>query len=183
MKGGGVVILGAGGHGRAVLECARDAGWEVLGFADARAPLPDVLGLPVLGTEDAIQGPALLAIGDNAQRLAAANRVRARGVALPALVHPSAVVARSATLGEGCVVMPRAVVGAAARVERLALINTAAVVEHDAVVEEAAHVAVGALLCGGVRVGAGALVGAGAVALPGARVPPGATVSARSVAR
>ncbi len=180
----GVWILGAGGHGRAVLECARDAGWEVLGFADARAPLPDMLGVPALRREDGISRAALIAIGDNAARLAAGARLLARGVALPKLLHPSAVVARSAELSDvGVVVMPRAVVGAAVRVGRLALVNTAAVVEHDAEVGEGAHMAIGALLCGGVRVGAGALVGAGAVVLPGAHVAAGARVRAGEVVR
>ncbi|WP_421989207.1 NeuD/PglB/VioB family sugar acetyltransferase [Roseococcus sp.] len=171
-----VAILGAGGHGRAVCEAARDAGFEVVGFLDDRAPLPDVLGLPVLGREAAHGGlPLLLAVGDNAARLAAARRL---GAALPVLLHPSAVRARSAEIAEGAVVMPRAVLGAQARVGRLALVNTGAIVEHDVELGEGAHVAPGAILCGGVRIGAGAMVGAGAVIAPNIRVGEGAIIGA-----
>ena len=170
------MILGAGGHGRAVCEAARDAGFEVMGFLDGRAPLPDMLGLPVLGTEEAHDGgPLLIALGDNAARLAAAGRLSA---ALPVLLHPSAVRARSAELAEGAVVMPRAVLGAQARVGRLALVNTGAIVEHDVELGEGAHVAPGAVLCGGVRIGARALVGAGAVISPNIQVGEGAVVGA-----
>jgi sugar O-acyltransferase (sialic acid O-acetyltransferase NeuD family) len=178
----GLVVLGAGGHGRAVAEAARDAGHAILGFADARAPLPPVLGLPVLGDESAVEGAALVAIGDNAARRAAGARLQARGVALPPLTHPSAVVARSAAIAEGVVLMPRTVLGAAARVGWLALLNTGCVVEHDARVEEGAHIAIGALICGGARIGTGALIGAGAVVLPGVTIGAGAMVAAGSVA-
>ncbi|WP_207537556.1 NeuD/PglB/VioB family sugar acetyltransferase [Sabulicella rubraurantiaca] len=171
-----VTILGAGGHGRAVCEAARDAGFEVRGFLDARAPLPNMLGLPVLGGEAAHDGGALLlALGDNATRLAAAARLDA---ALPVLLHPSAIRARSAVLEEGAVIMPRAVLGACARVGRLVLVNTGAIVEHDSVLDEGAHLAPGSIICGGAHIGARALVGAGAVVAPGVVVGEGAVIAA-----
>jgi sugar O-acyltransferase (sialic acid O-acetyltransferase NeuD family) len=171
-----VLILGAGGHGMAVCEAARDAGFAVAGFLDARAPLPDVLGLPVLGDEAAHDGgPLLIAIGANAARLAAAERL---GAPLPVLLHPSAVVAGSARMAEGAVVMPRAVLGAAVAVGRLALVNTGAILEHEVVLEEGAHVAPGAVLCGAARVGRAAVIGAGAVLAPGVSVGAGAVVGA-----
>lgn len=186
-----ILILGAGGHGRAVCEAARDAGFSPRGFLDARAPLPEMLGLPVLGDEGAHDGgPLLIALGGNALRLAAAARL---GCALPVLLHPSVIRARSAEIAEGAVVMPRAVLGALTRIGRLVLVNTGAIIEHDVVLEEGAHIAPGAVLCGGVRVGARALVGAGAVIAPNlvlgadavvgagaavlADVPPGAVVA------
>ena len=171
-----VLILGAGGHGRAVCEAARDAGFDVAGFLDGRAPLPDVLGLPVLGPEAAHDGaPLLIALGDNAMRLAAAGRL---GAVLPVLLHPSAIRARSAELAEGAVVMPRVVLGAQARVGRLALVNTRAIVEHDVELGEGVHIAPGAILCGGVRIAARAMVGAGAVIAPNIQVGEGAIIGA-----
>ncbi|WP_424810376.1 NeuD/PglB/VioB family sugar acetyltransferase [Roseococcus sp. YIM B11640] len=171
-----VTILGAGGHGRAVCEAALDAGFEVMGFLDGRAPLPEVLGLPVLGTEAAHGGgPLFIALGDNPTRLAAAARL---GSPLPVLLHPSVVRARSAEIGEGAVVMPRAVLGAQARIGRLALVNTGAIVEHDVTIEEGAHVAPGAVICGGVTIGTCAMVGAGAVIAPNLRVGAGAVIGA-----
>ena len=171
----GVTILGAGGHGRAVCEAARDAGFEVRGFLDARAPLPPMLGAPVLGDEGAHDGgPLLIGLGDGAARLEAALRLAG---ALPVLLHPSAVRARSVELAEGAVVMPRAVLGALARIGRLALVNTGAIVEHDVELGEGVHVAPGAVLCGGVRVGARALIGAGATIAPNVAIGADAVVA------
>ncbi|UPY36989.1 NeuD/PglB/VioB family sugar acetyltransferase [Sediminicoccus sp. KRV36] len=171
-----ILILGAGGHGRAVCEAARDAGFAPRGFLDARAPLPEVLGLPVLGDEAAHDGgPLLIALGGNALRLEAARRL---ACPLPVLLHPSVIRARSAEVAEGAVIMPRAVLGALARIGRLALINTGAIIEHDVVVEAGAHVGPGAILCGGVRVGMRAVVGAGAVVGPNLSIGADAVVGA-----
>lgn len=186
------MILGAGGHGKAVLDLllALDEDgperFEVAGLVDAVVrPPAAVLGLPVLGDEGLL--PALRAdgvtdaapaIGDNAARVAAGARLEALGFALPALVHPAAVVGRGATIEAGAVVMARATIGPEARIGALALINTGAIVEHDCVVEEAAHIAPGAVLTGGARVGAQAFVGAGAVLRPRVRVGARAVIGA-----
>ena len=116
-----LVILGAGGHGRALIELIRDrGGLEIAGLVDARPQASAMLGVPVLGDESVLPGLrragvglACIALGDPAARLAAALRLGALGFGFPALVHPTAVLAGSATVGEGSVVLPRAVLGAA----------------------------------------------------------------------
>jgi UDP-perosamine 4-acetyltransferase len=183
-----IVLLGAGGHGKAVLDLLRTVGpdrFAVVGLVDAAPRVARVLGVPVLGDESALprlraEGitHAVPAIGDNAARAAAAGRLRALGFGLPALVHPSAILGAGVVHGDGVVVMARAVIGPEARIGDLALINTGAIVEHDCVVGEAAHVAPGAILAGAVWVGAHALVGAGASVRPSLRIGEDAVVGA-----
>jgi sugar O-acyltransferase (sialic acid O-acetyltransferase NeuD family) len=181
-----LVVLGAGGHGRALIELLRDLGLAhaIAGVVDARPPgSGQVLGVPVLGTEETLPGlrasgvaQACIAIGDATARLAAAARLDALGFAFPPLVHPSAVRAASAVVGSGTVVLPRAVLGAQAQVGRLVIVNTGAILEHDTVVEEGAHIGPGAVLPGGVRVGSRAQVGAGAACRPYVTIGTGAVV-------
>ncbi len=169
-----LVILGAGGHGRALFALLRDLGLHaVIGMVDAAPGVVPPAGLALLGTEAALpalrrDGVALacIAIGANAQRLAAAARLQAMGFALPALLHPSVIRAADAVAEEGAVALPRAVLGAGARLGRLSILNTGAILEHDGVLGEGAHAAPGAVLPGGVRVGARALIGAGAACRP-----------------
>ncbi|TDH59437.1 hypothetical protein E2C06_27360 [Dankookia rubra] len=169
-----LVILGAGGHGRALIELIRArGGLEIAGLVDARADAAPMLGVPVLGDESALPGLrragvglACIALGDPALRLAAALRLGALGFGFPALVHPSAVLAGSAVVGEGSVVLPHAVLGACARVGRFCIVNTGAILEHDVELGEGAHCGPGSVLPGGVRVGARAVVGAGAACRP-----------------
>lgn len=179
-----LVVLGAGGHGRALAELARLAGYGVVGFLDARPPAAEVDGLPVW--PDSAGGPLpcdaagiAFGIGDNLARLAALQRHAS--TAHPVLVHPRAFVSPSAVVSDGTVVFPGAVVHTAARIGRVGIVNSGAIVEHDCHLEDAVHVAPGAVLCGAVRVGEGTLIGAGAVILPGCAVGARATVGAGAV--
>ena len=179
-----IVILGAGGHGRALISLLRDLDlYAPVGVVDANPLVPPPLGLRVLGTEAALptlrrQGVRLacIAVGDNARRLAAAARFEALGFDLPPLLHPSAILGAGAVAEAGAVALPRTVLGAGARLGRLAILNTGAILEHDSVLGEAAHAGPGAVLPGGVTVGARALVGAGAVCRPHVTIGAGAVI-------
>ncbi|MFC3125227.1 NeuD/PglB/VioB family sugar acetyltransferase [Pseudoroseomonas globiformis] len=177
-----LLLIGAGGHGRAVLSALRDAGWpEPIGVLDdGGAALP---GVPCLGpvSHAAALRPeaaaAHVALGSNALRMRLGAELLALGFALPVIRHPSAVIAADAVLGPGTVAMPRVVVGAAARIGAHVILNTACIAEHDCAVEDGCHIAPGAVLGGGVFVGEGALVGIQAGLRPGTRVGAGAVVA------
>lgn len=178
-----VLVLGAGGHARPVIEALRAMGVAVIGVLDD-APRGAVLGAPQLGTlADLAQRRAegiadvAIAIGHNATRAGLGAACRALGFALPPILHPAALVSPSARIGDGAQILARAVIGPEAAVGALALVNTGAIVEHDCVLDEAVHIGPGAILCGGVRVGARALVAAGATARPGIAIGADATVA------
>lgn len=167
---GGIVIVGAGGHGKVVCDVLRTTGEVVAGFCDDAKPTDVlVLGLPVLGdTTWLIANPARIAlgIGDNARRSAVADLLETAGCTLVAAIHADATIAPSATVEAGAVVMARAVVNPDASVGRGSIINTGAIVEHDCVIGPFAHLSPASALGGGAHVGALAHVGLGAVILP-----------------
>lgn len=184
-----IVIWGASGHGRVVADAARRAGFAVRFFIDdapARAG-STVDGCPVVGAEPGLaralaEGCALgLGIGDNRARGRLHARAAAVGLACPPLVHPAAVIAGSAGIGDATVVAAGAILNPDARVAEGAIVNTGAIVEHDCQVGAFAHVSPGAVLTGGVEVGPFAWVGAGAVVLVGRRIGEGALVGAGAV--
>jgi UDP-perosamine 4-acetyltransferase len=173
-----VVVIGAGGHAKVVIELIRAQGrYDVVGCTDREPERGDVVGAPILGSDDVL--PALyeqgvrhcfIALGDNALRRKVAAQVTALGFELVNAISPKAVVSPTARLGRGVAVMAGAVINAATVVEDLAIINTRAAVDHDCQIGEAAHVAPRAALAGGVRIGPRALVGAGATVVPGVSV-------------
>jgi UDP-perosamine 4-acetyltransferase len=184
-----LVIYGAGGHAKVVLEALRAAGLgdRLVGLVDDAPAAASLLGAPILGRPDllpALRGQGILdvvvAVGDNARRAAIGAALQAQGFGLPLLRHPSAILSPSACLGAGAQVLARVVVGPEAEVGPLAILNTGAIVEHDCVVGAAAHVAPGAVMCGGARLGAQALLGAGAVLRPGTIVGAAALIGAGS---
>ena len=167
-----VVIIGAGGHGKVVLDILLAGGkYRAAGFVDNNPSLLDsyVCGLPVLGPINALPRlrrqrirHAIVAIGDNRQRLAHGAIVEAEGFQLVSAVHPAAYVSPRATVGRGVVIAPGARVIVESNVGDLAVVNTGAVVDHECDIGPGAHVCPGALLAGRVRVGRGAFIGIGA---------------------
>lgn len=183
-----LMILGAGGHAKVVIEVARAAGWEPVA-ALAPEKTGSVLGVPLRGGDD--DAPALwrqglvdaaaVAIGDNRLRRRLAKRLRGFGCPLPVLVHPAATISPTARLGEGTVVMAGAVVNADAVIGRDCIVNTGAVVEHDCVLGDGVHAAPRSVMGGSCRFGDLALFGIGASARPGVTVGEAAIVGAGAV--
>jgi UDP-perosamine 4-acetyltransferase len=189
-----LVMLGAGGHARSLLDAIRAAGeHEVVALTDPRAELAgtridgvEVVGddarledLRERGIEAACMGVG--GVGDNGVRMRAFELARTLGFALPAVVHPAATVSATTSLGDGSAVLAGAVVGPGARVGVNVIVNTGAIVEHDCAIADHVHVASGAVLGGAVTVGEAAHIGLGACVLQGVTVGPGAVVGAGAV--
>lgn len=177
-------MLGAGGHAKVVIATARAAGFTQILVADDARPLGEaVLDAPIQQRVAAIladgNARAVFAIGDNRRRFELAQGASCR---FTALVHPSAIVDDSVTLGEGTVVFAGAIIQPDTAIGAHAIINTAASIDHDCALGVAVHVAPGSRLAGNAMLGDGVFVGIGAVVIPGisigawARVGAGAAV-------
>jgi sugar O-acyltransferase (sialic acid O-acetyltransferase NeuD family) len=170
-----LLVIGGGGHAKVVIDIAQSSGWSIAGVLDDApgAAGQRVMGHRILGGTDLLRGLSdsgrafVIAIGSNSVRQRLQEIWTKAGLISATLVHPSAVVASSAILQDGTVVMAGAIVNPEARVGRGVILNTASVVEHDCVIGDYCHVAPGASLCGGVTVGARSLVGVGASVTPG----------------
>lgn len=179
----GLLVLGAGGHGKVVADAALALGrWDRVAFLDDRFPaLAVVMGLPVLGRFDdapahrAAHPDAVVAIGHCRTRLRALERLAAWGFGLPTLVHPAAWVSPSATLGEGTVVFAQVAINACARLGRGCIANTGSSVDHDAALGDGVHVCPGARVAGEVTVGDATWLGIGCSVIQ--RVTVGADVT------
>lgn len=164
-----VIIVGAGGHGRVVAEACRAAGHEVIAFADQALAGRELAGTPVLGGEvlevaKAAQGErasVIVAIGANAARQRTQLALRAAGVRLATVVHPSAVLLTGSRVGAGAVVLARAVIGVDATVGEGAIVNAGAILEHEGSLGAFAHLSPGVSTGGEVHVGEGAHLGVG----------------------
>jgi sugar O-acyltransferase (sialic acid O-acetyltransferase NeuD family) len=180
---GRLLILGAGGHGRAVADLAQACGFTVAGFTEPSGRGRDVLGidddLAALAARLSLDG-AVIGVGNTAlvRRTELFARVRQLGLAQPVLCHPSTVVSPSARIGDGTVVFPHAVVGAECVIGMNVVVYSGCIIEHDCRIDDHAYLSPGAILCGEVQVHERAFIGAGAVAVPGVVIGKGATVDA-----
>lgn len=187
-----VVVLGAGGHAKVVIEALRAVGREVAGCLDPRGSEAALPGAPVLGGDGWLDSPAArgveIAVGvganpDTAARKRLHELAASKGAALCIVVAPGAWVSPTASVAPGAQILTNAVVHAGATIGAGAVVNTAAVVEHDAAVGDHAFLSPRAVLCGAATVGELAFVGAGAVVLPGVNVGRRAVVPAGAVVR
>src|SRR3954468_16652810 len=166
-----VLIVGAGGHGKVVLDILRLAGkHNPIGFIYADASLGGTRrgGLPVFGPPNQLPKlakkakAAIIAIGDNRTRRSYAQMLVQHGFELISAIHPTACVSSSAKIGRNVVIAAGAIVCAEARIDDSAIVNTAAVVDHECEIGCAAHVCPTVALAGRVRIGDGAFIGLGA---------------------
>jgi len=163
-----IVLYGAGGHGKVVADAVeREGRFAIAGFLDDRAT-GDCFGISVLGGRDLIPtlkgkgiDGAIVSIGAGDVRQSVQRRLKEAGLGIVTICHPSAQVARGASIGEGTVLMPGAVVGPDAVVGEGCIINTSATVDHDCTIGAFTHIAPGAHLAGGVRIGAHTHIGIG----------------------
>ncbi len=185
-----VLILGAGGHGKVVLDILRAAKQHnPVGFIDADRSLTGttINGLPVQGAPNVlpklrakVKG-AIVAIGDNHTRRSYAAMVREHGLELVNALHPSAVVSAGVQIGRNVVVCAGGIVCVDVKLSDSVIVNTSAVVDHECEVGEAVHVCPGALLAGRVRVGAEAFIGMGAKVIQCLTIGDGAVIGAGAV--
>jgi sugar O-acyltransferase (sialic acid O-acetyltransferase NeuD family) len=182
---GRLLILGAGGHGRAVADLALECGFTVAGFTD-RVPGPEVLGgddgVATLASDGKIDG-AVVGVGNTAlaRRAELFSMLRSLRVPTPTLIHPRACVSRSCTLGEGVVAFPNVVLGAGVEIGDNVVLYSGVIAEHDCRVADHAYLSPGVILAGGVTVEAGAFLGMGVLVVPGVTVRTGARVKAGAV--
>jgi len=187
-----ILIVGAGGFGREVLLWARDA-WpeqaaKIAGFlsADAGRLNGHAPSLPVIADPAAFEpepGDALLlAIGIPEVRRRVAEDLLSRGAEFLTLVHPTAIVAPTASIGPGSIVCPYAIVSDTATVGRFSLLNYHSSLGHDASVGDYAVLSPYATLGGGGSICEDVFMGMHSSVGPGKRIGARSKVSANSVA-
>ncbi len=185
-----ILIVGAGGFGREVLVWARDA-WAqssglIAGFLSDDLHRLDghACDLAILCATAAYQRQPgdylVLAIGVPYCRRRVAESLLAGGSRFLTLVHPAAVVAEAARVGEGSVVCPYAIVSDSAVLGQCVLVNYHASLGHDSTAGDYAVLSPYATLGGAARVDEDVFLGLHASVGPGIRVGARSKVSANS---
>lgn len=162
-----LLVIGAGGHAKVVVDAARCAGFEIAGVVGLAGGRHELLGVPVSLDADGIHADAfIVAIGDNARR-SELFAEHARGP-LPAatVIHPSAVIADGVTIGDGSFVAAGVVVNVDARIGSDVILNTGCTIDHDVVIGDHSLVGPASSMCGQSRLGRGVTLGAGASVIP-----------------
>jgi UDP-perosamine 4-acetyltransferase len=187
-----LIVLGAGGHAKVLVDALLGAGRPVHGLTDADPAKAGsaLLGVPVLGGDKEVLAFAPEAVrlvnGIGSVRVSVLRRqlydgFKSSGYFFERVVHASAIVAPDVVLAEGAQIMAGAVLQSGCHIGENAIINTRVAVDHDCVIGSHAHISPGVTLCGNVAIGEGSHIGAGATVIQGVRIGRNCMVAAGAV--
>jgi sugar O-acyltransferase (sialic acid O-acetyltransferase NeuD family) len=170
---GSLLIIGAGGHAKAVVGAAKVTGYDVRAVYDDDPEKwgKGMLGVPIFGPInrilDAPRMPVIVGIADATIRKTLVERLPLEWATL---IHKTAVVDPTVKVAAGAVVFAGVVIQADANIGAHAIVNANATVSHDCHIDKYVHLAPGVDLANGVHISTGAFLGVGAVVLPNVQI-------------
>lgn len=164
-----LILVGGGGHCKAVIDVAISAGRNIKGIIDNNKQGETILGIPVIGGDDDIPSLAtdnvefLITVGQIKSgliRLKIAHTISSVGGKFAApVIAKTAHIAKGAVIGNGTVIMHNSVINSDAVVGKNCIINTGAIVEHDCRIGDFVHLSTGAIVNGTSTIGSNTFVG------------------------
>ena len=186
-----IIVLGAGGHSKVLIEALRMSDRPILGITDPnKIKASEFYGIKVLGDDDAVlkysPDEVLLVNGigimpDNNIRFKINQRMKENGFLFTSVIHPSAVIASDVEINEGTQIMAGVVIQPGVHIGQSCIINTGVIIDHDCVINDGCHLAPGVSLSGNVTVGRRTHIGTGASIIQAITIGEGCIVAAGSV--
>ena len=176
-----LVIIAAGGCGREVLQWAKDVNriekrWNIKGFIDDNLQaLTEVkCDVEILSTVDKYEiqpnDEFLCCIGNSMVRQLVVEKLKSRGAVFTTLVHPSAVIAETCTLGEGVIIYPYALISDNALIGDQTIINMYSSVAHDSQLGEYCTISAHCDITGMCKLGKKVFMGTTANMVPSSKI-------------
>ncbi len=183
-----IVILGASAFAEEVADIIAQTGqYDVFGFVEGinRERCNATLrGLPVLWIDEVgtVQAEChgVCAVGSTQRRKFIQQAGRA-GLEFTSLVHPTAHISSTATLGKGAIVSPGAIVAAYTEVGEHVIINRGALIGHHAKIGDYVTISPGANIAGRTQIGDCCYIGMGSIIIDGITIGRNSVVAAGAV--
>lgn len=184
-----MILIGYSGHAFVAAGILYLMEKPVTSYCDEEEKSYNPLHISYLGSEKnpsvsskILSGDFFIAVGDNSIRQKIALRLEKQGKYPVSIIHPSAIVDRSASISEkGVMISSGVCINPFSKIMDGAILNTSSVIEHECVVGAFAHIGPGAVLCGNVKVGDGSFVGAGAIVRQNINIGKNVIIGAGSV--
>ncbi len=186
-----LVLIGGGGHCKACIDVIEsEKKYEIIGILEKDNLTSDILGYPVIGTDDLIDQLVqkgyefLVTVGQIKSpnlRIKLADRVRACGGKLANVIASTAYISAYSKIEEGTIIMHNVFVNAGVEIGSNCIINTGSILEHDVKVGSNCHISVGAILNGEVEVGDNSFVGSNTVCYQGIKIMENSLIGAGSI--
>ncbi len=186
-----IIIIGAGGFGREVYLWAKDSfpkdQYTIKGFLDDNPRILDNynIDINIIGNLDNYkiknQDRFLFAVGDIDIKKSLIVRLKRRGAKFLTLIHPGAIVANTAKIGEGAIICPFCLVSDNVLLEDFVMMNVYSSCGHDVKVGSYSILSPYATLNGFVILEDEVFLGTHATVIPYKKVGCKSKISANSV--
>lgn len=184
-----VIVLGAGGHAKVLLDILLKNSVTILGITDPNKNIigKQIQGVQVLGDDEVVlKYPfdtvqlvnGLGSVGPTNRRQELYDKFKKMGYSFARVVHPSAIIALDVIISEGVQVMAGAIIQPGSYIGQNTIINTKASVDHDCLIGAHVHLAPGVTVSGGVQVGEKVHIGSGATVIQGIFIEKNSVVGA-----
>ncbi len=168
-----IVIVGAGGFGREVLEIYKEQNkiqreWDILGFLDEKNAMweKSINNYPVLGGFDWFDNKkdvgCVIAIGDPKTRMRIAQLLEKKGVQFYNAIHPSVIISDFVSMGMDVIICAGSIISVNSVIKNHVIINLNCTIGHDVVLENFCSIMPGVSISGEDHLGEGVYVGTGA---------------------
>lgn len=174
-----MIIYGAGGHAKVILDILLSQNIAVNGIIDDNNAVTEFCKFKVHHIiPQNLHDELIIAIGDNYSRKKIAGKTQANfGI----VIHSSAVISSTAHINKGTVIFHGSIIQAYTQIAEHVILNTSCTIDHDCILEKYVHVAPHATVCGNITIGEGTLIGAGAVIIPHIKIGKWCVIGAGSV--
>lgn len=162
-----IVIIGASGHGKVVANIAKLNEYEEILFIDDDTSKINCGDYLVIGTSNKIDELIaqdygfIVSIGNNEIRKKIYELLLIKNARLVTLIHPSAVIDESVSIGDGTVIMANVVINSNTVIGNACIVNTASSVDHDCIIKDYVHISPGVNIAGTVTIGYCTWIGIG----------------------
>lgn len=181
-----LIIIGAGGYAKSVLDSIDYYNYRVEGFLDEQKDKKEHLGYPVVAhslgeIKNLDEYFYFIAIGNNQRRKYWHDLLQQKRLKLINVVDKTAIVSTRANIGKGCFFGKMSVVNSGAKVGNNCIINTKALVEHGCYVHDHVNISTNTVINGDVIVGEGSFIGSCSVTIGQKEIGKWSTVGAGAV--
>ncbi len=174
MKNNKVLIIGASGHAKVIIDIIEKEGkYEIFGLIDSfKKKGEKIFNYTILGTEkdliniiktNAIFG-SIIAIGDNWARKKMIKKLSAMSINLKFItaIHPNAIIGKNVVINYGTAIMPGTIINSNAIIGKHCIINTKSSIGHDTIIKDFCSIAPGVTIAGAVSINTCSAVSLGA---------------------
>lgn len=165
-----LIIIGAGGYSKSVLDSVDKNKIQMTGFIDEYSNKNEHLGYPILSNNfhefpNKSDYVYFIAIGNNKNRKRWFDILNSYNLKIINVIDNSAIVSANSKIGTGCFVGKMAIVNSGVEVGDNCIINTKSLLEHGCSISSNVNISTNTVLNGDVKVDEGSFIGSGSTVI------------------